>query len=163
MKKQIKAQKKVIALRKALLRATTPAQKKAIKTKLAKAKASLKAAKAAVKSITKRIDGKFSKKLSAEITAIRAKLKNAVHPERKAALKAQLRIAKKLIALKKKYAAAPESKKAAIRAKIIANKEKLSLARDYSKEIVRGLDSKKVSAVEAKLAAAKNPKRIAAL
>ena len=100
MRKQIKAQKKVIALRKALLKAT-PAQKKVLKAKLAKAKASLKAAKAAVKSITKRVDGKFAKKLSAEITAIRAKLKSAVHPERKAALKAQLSIAKKILALKK--------------------------------------------------------------
>jgi hypothetical protein len=47
----------------------------------------LKAAKAAVKSITKKIDGKFAKKLSAEVASIQAKLKSAKHPERKAALK----------------------------------------------------------------------------
>jgi len=101
LKKQIKAQKKVIALRKALLKATTPAAKKAIKANLAKAKKELKRAKAAVKTVTRRVDGKFAKKLSAEITAIRAKLASAVHPERKAALKAQLKIAKKILALKK--------------------------------------------------------------
>jgi hypothetical protein len=47
----------------------------------------LKSAKAAVKSITKRIDSKFGKKLTAEIASIQAKLKSAQHPERKAALK----------------------------------------------------------------------------
>lgn len=76
-----------MTLRKALLKATTPAAKKAIKTKLAKAKVQLIAAKAAVKSITKKIDGKFAKKLTAEVASIQAKLKSAKHPERKAALK----------------------------------------------------------------------------
>jgi len=47
----------------------------------------LKAAKAAVKSITKKIDGKFAKKLSAEVASIQAKLRSAKHPERKEALK----------------------------------------------------------------------------
>jgi hypothetical protein len=61
----------------------------------------LKAAKAAVKTVTRRVDGKFAKKLSAEITAIRAKLKTAQNPERKAALKAQLQIAKKILILKR--------------------------------------------------------------
>jgi hypothetical protein len=37
------------------------------------------------------------------------------------------------------------------------------LARVNVKEITRGLDQRKVSAVEAKLAAAKHPKRVAAL
>jgi hypothetical protein len=50
----------------------------------------LKAAKASVKSITKKIDSKFHKKLTAEVSSIQAKLKSAKHPERKAALKAQL-------------------------------------------------------------------------
>jgi hypothetical protein len=40
-------------------------------------------------------------------------------------LKVQLRIAKKILALKRAYAKAPEHKKAAIRAKILAKKENL--------------------------------------
>jgi hypothetical protein len=48
----------------------------------------LKAAKVAVKTITKKIDGKFAKKLTAEVASIQAKLKSAKFPERKAALKA---------------------------------------------------------------------------
>ena len=59
-------------------------------------------------------------------------------------MKAQLRIAQKIIALKKAYAKAPESKKAAIRAKILAKKESLSMAREHAKEVTRGVDSKKV-------------------
>jgi len=123
----------------------------------------LKAAKAAVKSITKKIDGKYGKKLSAEVASVKAKLKSAKHPERKAALKVYLRIAKKIVALQKQYAKAPEHKKADIRAKILAKREKLSTALGYAKEITRDIDQRKVSAVKAKLAAAKNPKRRAAL
>jgi len=37
------------------------------------------------------------------------------------------------------------------------------MAREHAKEVTRGVDSKKVTAIEAKLAAAKHPKRIAAL
>jgi hypothetical protein len=48
----------------------------------------LKVAKVAVKTITKKIDGKFAKKLSAEVASIKANLKSAKFPERKAALKA---------------------------------------------------------------------------
>ena len=49
----------------------------------------------------------------------------AATPYASTALKAQLKIAKKILALKKLYAKAPESKKAEIRAKIVAKQEKL--------------------------------------
>jgi hypothetical protein len=85
----------------------------------------LKAVKALVKTITKKHDSKFAKKLNKEIALIKVKLASAKNPERRAALKAQLKIAKKILALKKLYAKAPESEKAKIRAKIVAKKEKL--------------------------------------
>ena len=86
MRKQIKAQKKVIALRKALLKAT-PAQKKVLKAKLAKAEKKLKAVKALVKTITKKHDSKLAKKLNKEVALIKVLLTGAKDPERKAALK----------------------------------------------------------------------------
>jgi hypothetical protein len=85
-------------------------------------------ARVAVKTITKKVDGAFSKKLTKKVGAIKAKLAGAKHPERRAALKVQLKIANKIFALKKKYAAAPEAKKPAIRAKIMAVKAKLVAA-----------------------------------
>lgn len=85
-------------------------------------------AKAAVKAITKKVDGAFSRKLTKKVAAIKAKLAAAKHPERRAALKKQLKIANKIFALKKKYAAAPEAKKPALRAKIVAAKAKLVAA-----------------------------------
>lgn len=85
----------------------------------------MKAVKALVKTITKKHDSKFAKKLNKEIALIKVKLASAKNPERRAALKAQLKIAKKILALKKLYAKAPESEKAKIRAKIVAKKEKL--------------------------------------
>jgi hypothetical protein len=78
-----------------------------------------------VKTITKKHDSKLAKKLNKEVALIKVKLASAKDPERKAALKAQLKIAKKILALKKLYAKAPESKKAEIRAKIVAKQEKL--------------------------------------
>jgi len=98
--------------------------------------------------VTKKVDGAFHKKLTASISSIKAKLASVKNPERKAALKVQLKIANKIVALKKKYAAAPESKKAAIRAKIVAAKEKLVLAKGHVQEITKALDSKKVNSIE---------------
>ena len=85
----------------------------------------MKTIKALAKTITKKHDSKFAKKLNKEISLIKFKLASAKNPERSAALKAQLKIAKKILALKKLYAKAPESEKAKIRAKIVAKKEKL--------------------------------------
>ena len=85
----------------------------------------MKTIKALAKTITKKHDSKFAKKLNKEISLIKFKLASAKNPERRAALKAQLKIAKKILALKKLYAKAPESKKAEIRAKIVAKQEKL--------------------------------------
>jgi len=62
LKTQIRASKKVIALRKQLLKASNPKVKAAIKAQLKKAKVALKQAKTAVKAITKKVDGAFSKK-----------------------------------------------------------------------------------------------------
>ena len=64
----------------------------------------MKTIKALAKTITKKHDSKFAKKLNKEISLIKFKLASAKNPERRAALKAQLKIAKKILALKKLYA-----------------------------------------------------------
>ena len=59
--------------------------------------------------MTKKVDAK-------RIAAIKAKIASATFPERKKALKAQLKAPKKVAELRKKLFAAPAAKKAAIKA-----------------------------------------------
>jgi len=78
-------------------------------------------------------------------------------------LKAQLKAAYKILALKKKLAAAPPDKKEAIRAKIAKYKYVLAKAIRKVLKVTNKVAAKKILIARAKLAATKNPQRKAAL
>lgn len=116
----------------------------------------MKSATQKVRQVTKKIDAK-------KIASIKAKLANVKNPEKKAALKEQLKAAKRVAELRKKLFAAPPAKKAAIKAKLEA--AKATLARKSAKvfKISKRLDAAKIVAIRAKLAKVKNPEVKAAL
>ena len=78
-------------------------------------------------------------------------------------MKAQLKAANKVLALKKKLAAAPPAKKDAIRAKIAVAKAKLAKATRKVLKVSNRIAAKKLLIVKQKLSAAKDPQRRAAL
>ena len=106
----------------------------------------------------------MTKKLDAKkIATIKAKLASVKNPEKKAALKAQLKAAKKVADLRKALFKAPHAKKAAIKAKLEAAKAKLARKSAAVFRISKRLDAKKISAIQSKLAKVKNPEVKAAL
>lgn len=78
-------------------------------------------------------------------------------------MKAQLKAAKRVAALRKKLFAAPPAKKAAIKAELEA--AKASLARKSAKvyKISKRIDASKIVAIRGRLAKVKNPEVKAAL
>ena len=79
---------------------------------------------------------KFQKQLKSRIVEMKKKLAAAKSPERKKALKAELKLAKRIVALKKKLHEAPRALRAIIRAKIA--KTKASLKRATQKVSLNG-------------------------
>jgi len=155
LKKQLKAVKKVLALKRALKNAD-PEQKAAIKAKLAKAKAVLKKANKRVALVAPK------KSIAKKIALIKAKLAKAKNPARRAALKAQLKAAKKVRALKKALRNADPAEKKAIRAKLVKAQKKLARAAVKAFKAPKAI-SIKIALIKKALKNAATPKRIAAL
>jgi len=109
LRKQLKCAKKVATLKKALKNAD-PVQAKKIKAKL------LKVRKALVRVAAKA--RKAPKAISVRVANIKAKLAKVTSPVRRAALKKQLRAAKKVAILKCRLDYAEPNEKAALKAKI---------------------------------------------
>ncbi len=110
MKAQLAAAKRVARLREKLHNAP-PEKKEALRAKLASAKASLKAATKEAKKVTKKLD-------AARVAKIKERLTRVKNPEKKEALIAQLKAAKRVAELREKLFHAPYAKKAAIKAKL---------------------------------------------
>ena len=112
MKKQLKAAKKVAALKKALKKADSY-QREEILKKLSIAKRYLK--KVAAKAAATR-----PKPIRARIAALKAKLARAKNPVRRALLKKQLKLAKKVAALKKSLRNARGEARQEIKARLLS-------------------------------------------
>jgi hypothetical protein len=78
-------------------------------------------------------------------------------------LKAQLKVAKKIAALRKQLKAAPEAKKSAIRKQLARAKVALKAATKNVHRVTKKVDAKRVAKIQAKIAAATDPKRKVAL
>ena len=90
---------------------------------------------------------------------IKKALAKTKFPERKKALVAQLKAAKKVLALRKALKAAPPAKKAAILAKIVKAKAALKKANQKVVKVTAKVDKKKIAIIKARIAAATDPKR----
>ena len=85
---------------------------------------------------------------------MKRKLAAAKSPERKRAIKAQLKIAKSIVALKKKLADVPRALRAVIRARIAKAKVALKKATKKVVKVTAKVDAKRI----AKISSAKSPK-----
>jgi hypothetical protein len=94
---------------------------------------------------------------------LKKKIAATKNPEKRKALKAALRTAKKIAKLRKQLAAASEHQKIAIRKKIAAKKALLKQKTALVRHVAHQVALKKVAKIEAKLAKATDPKRIKAL
>ena len=88
---------------------------------------------------------------------IKKKLAAAKSPERKRALKAQLKAAKRIVALKKKLLEAPRALRALIKAKIAKAKVALKKATKNVVRVTRRVDAKRIAKLKSKIASARSP------
>lgn len=102
-------------------------------------------------------------KLQQELLQLNKSSQKVKNPELKKALKVQLAVNKSLLALRRKLKTAKPERKQAIRAKIQALRQKAAAAKNKVLLVSHQVTVKKVAKLEAKLAAATDPKRVKAL